>query len=113
MPCAGEVNILFFPFKGYHFRACLPKQFPGGAWLKLTLTPEAKPEWGRVWINPSFSLEAFQSFVQQRGFDINCRTALFINAVVRRVRGGSEAGRRAVWTGGLSGELWGGARQLF
>ena len=71
MPCAGEVNILFFPFKGYHFRACLPKQFPGGAWLKLTITPDAKPEWGRVWINPSFSLEAFQSFAQERGFEIN------------------------------------------
>ena len=71
MPCADHVNILFFPFKGYHFRACLPKQFPGGAWLKLTLTPEAKPEWGRVWINPSFTLEALQAFMQKRGFEIN------------------------------------------
>ena len=72
MPCADhDVNILFFPFKGYQFRACLPKQFPGGAWLKLTLTPEAKPEWGRVWINPTFTLEALQAFMQERGFEIN------------------------------------------
>ena len=49
----------------------LPKEFPGGAWLKLTLTPEAKPEWGRVWINPTFSLEALQSFMQERDFEIN------------------------------------------
>jgi len=62
MPCAGQVNILFFPFKGYHKAISSARAFQKSF---------AKPEWGRVWINPSFSLEAFQSFAQERGFEIN------------------------------------------
>ena len=69
----GVVNLIFFPFKGCHFRKCLNNHFKGSAWLKLTLDPNHPEdhEWGRVWINPTFTLEDMESFFGVRGFTIN------------------------------------------
>ena len=73
LPRIGVVNLIFLPFKGWQFRKCLSKHLKGSAWLMFTpdLNQPEIHEWGRVWIEPTFTLEDVESFVSVRGFTVN------------------------------------------
>ena len=46
----------------------LPKHFPDSMWAQLNY--EDNKPWGRVWVNPTFSLTDMTSFFKNRGFKL-------------------------------------------